>query len=390
MDCEYALHMLAGETIKGRLKPIRLAEMNQQREVGRSAGKGLALYVHIPFCEQVCSFCAFHRTTASPEKIEGYIGPFSKHLDTVLPQVGRGKITSVYFGGGTSGLLTLGQADQLLANVRQNVETNGARITFELHPKNATENHVLGLLALGVSRLSLGVQNLSDQERQGLDRNITSAQQEVQILQNLNQIGVPYNIDLMFGTPNQTQQSLENTLIRVVEEVNPPEITLFQYVNAYGARSRNLINQGVMRRPGLHERHQMYDMARNYLVTCGYNQTGTYGFSREKDAPQRKLMNNGVDFMGLGPRVYSRIGNIFAMNNARVGDFLSGQGKTENYYGLRVPVKAETFIGKTLVFLAERRTNTTTKSKLNTWRSEGITQVYSVMYYLLNQPSLSK
>ncbi len=350
------------------------------------------MYVHIPFCEQICSFCAFHRTVSSSEKIERYMNPLQKHFDSVLPQIGRGEITSIYFGGGTPGLLTLEQAGRVLNSIRNQADTSGARITFELHPKNATEEHVLGLMSLGVSRISIGIQNLTDSERQNLDRTITSSQEEVVILQNLNRIGVPYNIDLMFGTPGQSQKSLDDTLVKITEEVSPPEITLFQYVNAYGAKTRVLINRGLLQRPGIKDRHQMYSMARDHLTTHGYRQTGTYGFSKEKSASQRRLMNNGMDFMGLGPRVYSRVGNVFAINSATVNDFSNLTGTTENYYGLKVPTNLERAVTLFFSVLANRKDfqNGNVLKMFQPWQSEGITQIYGILYYLLNQKNLSR
>lgn len=388
VDFENALHSKAGEMMLSRMRQVQLPEVAAEK---KREGGSLALYVHIPFCTEICSFCAFHRRIGNGKQREEYVGSLVEHINDNLSLFGKNqRVSSIYVGGGTPGLLTPDQAKRVLSRIKDAVDVSGAPITYELHPENITSEYIQSLVGLGVSRFSVGLQNLSNQERQVLGRTLTTGEEDIERLQVLNDQGVEYNLDLMFGTPTQTTPSLKDTLERVVGEVYPPKITLYQYVNAHGSETKKLITQGLLQKPGFQTRRAMYDFARKFLASAGYRQTNTQSFSRDRSAQPRVLLNQGGDFLGLGPKTYSRVGSYIFMNDSRTGDF-QPRGNTTDYYGIKLPIELIKTLDKGFAFFAKQNGKTHHNLPLpdiEILRSEAITQAYGILYYILNQPRM--
>lgn len=385
---EDALHRGVGDIVLNRLTNISIETVAYEK---KSKGDDMNLYVHIPFCTEICSFCAFHRRVGNSRQQESYTTALETHIDDVLAPFGQDqKIPSILVGGGTPGLLSAGQADRIISRVRGAVNARNSQITYELHPENISEEYIKDLEGIGVGRFSVGIQTLSNDERKILGRDLTSAEDDIASLQIMNQLGVTYNVDLMFGTPAQTQRSWLDTLQRINAQVRPPELTIYQYVNAYGSTTRKWIAEGIVSRPDFRTRKAMYSQAVDTLKVSGYRQTSTYSFSRDISTTNRALLNQGSDFFGLGPRTYSRIGRNLFINGARTSDFVTG-GNMADYFGLRVPFPVMTVLDRTFGLFARGSRNTEGKTgTIGSLQSEAVAQVYGILYYITNQPKLSR
>lgn len=387
---EDTLQRGVGELVLNNLTNITIEAVATEK---RSEGRDMNLYVHIPFCTEICSFCAFHRRVGNSQQQGAYTTALETHIDGVLTPFGPDqKISSILVGGGTPGLLSIGQADRIMSKIRRVVDAKNAKITYELHPENISEEYIRGLQEVGVGRFSVGIQTLSDEERRILRRDLTRAEDDIASLQIMNRLGVAYNLDLMFGLPAQTQQSWLDTLKRINTEVKPPEITIYQYVNAYGSETRKWIAEGRISRPDLRTRKVMYSQALESLVASGYRQTSTYSFSRDKSVTGRALLNQGNDFFGLGPRTYSRVGRNLFINDARTSDFRAG-GSMAEYYGLKVPFPVMATLDRAFGLFARGGINAVGKTgpiDFRSLQSEAVSQVYGILYYIMNQPRLSR
>lgn len=385
---EDTLHRKVGELVLDKMIPISIKDVAAEKE---STGGDMDLYVHIPFCTEICSFCAFHRKVGDSKQQEAYTTALQGHIDDVLTPFGEDQVvSSIFVGGGTPGLLTVDQAGRIISKIRGTVDAENALITYELHPENITEEYIRGLQGIGVGRFSVGVQTLADDERKTLGRDLTTAEEDIAKLHIMNQLGVLYNLDLMFGTPAQTPQSWIDTVSRIGTEVAPPEITVYQYVNAYGSATRKWIAEGRISRPDLRTRRGMYSEGSESFAASGYRQTSTYSFSRDQSIRDRALLNHGSDFLGLGPRTYSRVGRNLFINNARTSDYTAGRNMAD-YYGVRVPSPVMTALDRTFGLFArgDRKTDGKTGPIVRGIKSEAVAQVYGVLYYLINQPNLA-
>ncbi|MBI4098033.1 MAG: radical SAM protein [Candidatus Levybacteria bacterium] len=382
---EDTLHRGIGEFALHRMKPISIETVAKEKQ---AKGGDLQLYVHIPFCTEICSFCAFHRQIDNGAKKENYIQGLEEHIESTLALFESSDISSISVGGGTPGLLMPGQVKRVFSAIRQTTSSDNVSITYELHPENITSEYIQSLMELGVTRFSVGIQNMSEEERKVLKRTLTTGDQDIARLQLLNVLGVNYNLDLMFGTPTQTLESWLSTLSRVVEEVNPPEITTYQYVNAYGSETRKSVMQGKLSLPGFSATHRMYDATKVYLKDHGYHQTNVQSFSRTENRP-RQLLGQGSDFLGLGPKTYSKIGRCLFLNKGITSDF-TREKDTQTYYGIALPESLFRLLDKSFGIIANTVNGEGLLSaNLGSWQSEVITQTYAILYYIINHSNLS-
>jgi len=360
-----------------KVQAVPLAKAQASNQTSRSS---IGVYIHIPFCPELCSFCAFHRILDGPERIERYVTSLRRHIEATLIQLEPNcPVRSILFGGGTPSVLSLSQVERLFSQVSSNLVLDNVPITFEMHPSNVSAEYIRGLLDLGVNRFSIGIQSLSPFDRASIGRVLTSSTQDIRTLQVARDLGIRYNVDLIFGSPGQSLQSWTGTVVKLITSIRPPEITIYQYVNAFGARTRISVAKGVLARPGLSSRHAMYRFAKQYLLDCGYEQTGALKFILPGYRSVPQVSFRGRDFIGLGPHTYSRLGSWYLINTSRAQDFIVGnESRTSAYIGLHLPGA----IGR----MAKATFSSSEHSvSYGAWRAEWFTQVYGVLYYILNQ-----
>ncbi|HUC21589.1 MAG TPA: radical SAM protein [Streptosporangiaceae bacterium] len=379
MDVEILLQRTLAGLALARAQPIPLTEV---QALNKRLPSSVAVYIHIPFCPEVCSFCAFHRILGGPERIERYVNSLRQHIHTCLSQVGVNRpVRSLLLGGGTPSVLTPAQVERVLSAVSMDLRLDNVPITFEMHPSNVSVEYIEGLLELGINRFSVGIQSLSPLDRVSMGRSLTSPAQDMHALQVMAGLAIRYNVDLIFGSPGQSLDSWSATLMSLVTNIRPPELTIYQYVNAFGARTRISVARGAVARPGLASRHSMYRFARQYLLSCGYDQAGAMKFilpDYRADPPQ-EFFRDRPDLIGLGPHTYSRLGSWYLINTSRVHDFVDGgESRSSTYIGMRLP-RAFEHLAETTFSGSEHRVS------FSAWRAEWYTQVYGVLYYLLNQ-----
>ena len=169
-----------------------------------------SLYIHIPFCLSRCRYCDFaSHAGLSPELREAYLAALCRELEC-LP---TGELETVYFGGGTPSLLTEGELSRILEAVARRFRVKPhAEISLECNPATASKGKLRGFRTLGVTRLSIGVQSLSDVELSALGR-VHTAADAVETYRAARAAGfASVSLDLMYGLPLQTKESFLKTL----------------------------------------------------------------------------------------------------------------------------------------------------------------------------------
>src|SRR5687767_2024386 len=143
-----------------------LPEVEQAMAQPPRAGSPLGLYLHIPFCRKRCKFCYFKVFTGvNADQIERYVQALCREIELVsdLPVMGSRPFRFVYFGGGTPSFLSPKQLTSLVDRLRANINWDQAEeVTFECEPGTLSDTKVTTLRQMGVTRLSLGVENFSD------------------------------------------------------------------------------------------------------------------------------------------------------------------------------------------------------------------------------------
>jgi oxygen-independent coproporphyrinogen-3 oxidase len=191
----------------------------------------LGLYLHIPFCRKRCKFCYFKVfTDVKADKIERYVSALSKEIELVskLPIMDERPFRFVYFGGGTPSFLAPKQLTALVDRLRENISWDKAEeVTFECEPGTLSETKVKTLRDLGVTRLSLGIENFDDKllEENGrahLSKQVYNSWEWIQAAEFPN-----VNIDLISGMVGETWDNWKENVTKTIE-MSPESVTIYQ------------------------------------------------------------------------------------------------------------------------------------------------------------------
>lgn len=351
-----------------------------KREIDRD-NSPVNLYVHIPFCDKICIFCKFHTFYNDPAKMTPFVNSLVKHINTFSDQLERSTgISSIYFGGGSPSTLSLEQVEILTKAIKPQQRVN--QFTFEMHPKQVNEAYITGLKDLGINRISMGVQNFNLRERALLHRDETTPEQDLTAMGILDRSNIPFNIDLMYGTPEQTLESWIQTLKEATDTIKPTEITTYNYVDIEGTGSYKFNQKGSARRPNLNLKRQMHNETVAYLTALGYRKTSATSFSSDNAINQRGILTQNSDLLfGLGPHTYSKINDQFIINTSTMMDFIQGDRDKFVHLGLdffRVP---PTLFEK--MFSVAIHSRPSRKIDLGWIGPEIISQAYGVLYTIL-------
>ena len=170
------------------------------------------IYVHIPFCRKFCHYCDFYHVISDGDHAS-YIEALLKEADIRKEYLDSDIISSIYLGGGTTSVFSLGELDKILSFLRKNyMFENDCEITIELNPDDISRNYVKGLKQLDINRLSLGIQSWRDEDLKMLNRRHDSKQisEALEIFENEGFDTV--SADLIYGLPGMNVKDLEDNL----------------------------------------------------------------------------------------------------------------------------------------------------------------------------------
>ncbi|EIJ42447.1 putative oxygen-independent coproporphyrinogen III oxidase [Beggiatoa alba B18LD] len=189
----------------------------------------LSLYIHIPYCVRKCPYCDFNShevNDALPE--QAYIDALIADLEQDLPKVWGRTVSSIFFGGGTPSIFSPDAIDRLLMAIRSRIRVlPQAEITLEANPSTVDNARFQGFRQAGINRLSLGVQSFSDTALQALGR-VHDSKIALQAIEAIHQAGFKqFNLDLMFGLPQQTVE-LALTDLNIAINAQPSHLSWYQ------------------------------------------------------------------------------------------------------------------------------------------------------------------
>ncbi|PWW46340.1 oxygen-independent coproporphyrinogen III oxidase [Melaminivora alkalimesophila] len=301
----------------------------QQRRVG-SVGKAmpLSLYVHIPFCQSLCYYCACNKIiTRHPERAEEYLRYLSREIDLHTAHCGVGQhVSQLHLGGGTPTFLTDEGLHELMAMIRRSFTlVPGGEYSIEVDPRTVDAARLAVLAELGFNRLSFGVQDFDPAVQKAVHR-VQPAEQVFSLVQSARDLGFEsVNVDLIYGLPRQTPESFDRTLAQVCE-LRPDRIALYAYAHLperFKAQ-RRIITAEL---PMASAKVSMLARALELFQGDGYVYVGMDHFALPEDSlavakRQGRLHRNfqgystqpDCDLIGLGVSAIGRIGATYSQN----------------------------------------------------------------------------
>lgn len=302
----------------------------RQRAEGAVVGGAppLSIYVHIPFCESLCYYCACNKViTKHHERARPYLENLRREIDLHVAELGRGQaVSQLHLGGGSPTFLSDGELEELMDLLRQSFRlAAGAEIGIEVDPRTATPARLQHLARLGFNRISFGVQDFDPAVQQAVHR-VQPFEMVRDLVAEARRLRFgSINVDLIYGLPRQTPESFARTVAQV-GELRPDRIALYSYAHLpQRFKPQRRIHSADLPLP--EPRIRMLDSAIAGFLAHGYVYIGMDHFALPDDAlavakRQGRLHRNfqgystqpDCDLIGLGVSAIGRVGATYSQN----------------------------------------------------------------------------
>ena len=298
----------------------------QHSATGEEVETPLGLYLHIPFCRKRCKFCYFKVfTDVNAGEIERYVSALTHEIELVSqqPVMGGRPFRFVYFGGGTPSFLSVKQLQSLFDRLHKSISWDQAEeVTFECEPGTLSESKVHALRELGVTRLSLGVENFSDtileeNGRAHLSKEIHKAWEWIVAA------GFPnVNIDLISGMVGETWDNWRENVRRTLE-LSPESVTIYQMelpFNTLISAEMRVLGQETIDPSQIADwptKRAWVDYAFDTMTKAGYMVSSAYTLVKDKARCQfvyRDSLWHGADMFGTGVASFGHVGGVHVQN----------------------------------------------------------------------------
>lgn len=285
-------------------------------------GNGSAIYVHIPFCRSLCTYCGCNsRITCSTSVGRDYVKTLLTEWELYRVRLSRSQqipLSELHLGGGTPTFLSPAELDELISGILKHANQNSeAEFSVESDPRVTEPEHLSTLYRLGFRRLSLGIQDFDPVVQLAVNRVQTEAQVRA-VTEEARALGfTSINYDLIYGLPFQNLQSIEQT-IEAVTRLRPDRIAFYAYAHVPWVKpgQRHFTEKDL---PSGDEKRALYELGRRLLAAEGYCEIGMDHFALESDvlcqASVKKTLHR--NFMGYASR---RVAPLIGLGVSSIGD----------------------------------------------------------------------
>ena len=287
-----------------------------------------ALYLHIPFCQSKCAYCDFDSVAAS--SLDDARAAQACYLDRLTNRVDAfgtagllDGVRTVYIGGGTPSLLGM-RLVELVRSVMQWCAPE--EFTCEANPESFTSSLALQLARAGVTRISLGVQSLQEEELKAVGR-IHSATQALEAICYAKDAGLDVSCDLMCGLPLQTQDSWAKSVAGLIE-AGPCHVSIYPLTVEDGTPLALKVDSGRLVLPDEDEQADEMELARRFLVEAGFAPYEVASYALPGHACRHNIAYwTGIEYLGLGRSAASMLSrDTFRMSSSLFSDLAPRDG----------------------------------------------------------------
>jgi oxygen-independent coproporphyrinogen-3 oxidase len=276
------------------------------------------LYLHIPFCRQICPYCPYNKELFRAAVAERYADAVLREIDHYAAIVGRRPITSFYIGGGTPTTMLDSGLPRILAHIEQAFNMQ-CGIHIESHPNDLSAVNLHTIAALGVGHLSIGVEALQDRHLRRLCRPYTAAEAQAAIARAVGAGFKCVNVDLIFALPDQTPDELR-TEARALLDLGVDQIATYPLFSFPYTKWPELAARHDYRGYTLLQKRHMLHMLEQIFYEAGYERTSVWAFTR---AGVPKYCSVTVPtYLGKGASGASYLHDIFYLNTFNVAEYI--------------------------------------------------------------------
>lgn len=312
---------------------ISLLRKAQNNETNRK----LSLYVHLPYCDSLCTFCGCHKHITKNHAVE------SRYIDAVLKEWTliaknlhpESEIEEIHLGGGTPTFFAPDELVRLITGLKEILPfSNDVELSFEAHPNSTSEEHLEKLNQTGFKRISFGIQDYDPVVQQAIHR-IQPVEQVVSCHEQAQKYGfTSISHDLVFGLPKQSMKGFQNTVKQTLL-LKPDRISLYSYAHVPWVKGTGQRGFDDADLPSPELKRRLYEYAKNSFLEEGYLEIGMDHFALPNDtlavaAARKKLHRNFMGYtttqnellIGLGMSAISDCKLGFAQNEKSVSEYL--------------------------------------------------------------------
>jgi oxygen-independent coproporphyrinogen III oxidase len=306
---------------------FRVEDFNRACAEAEASRTPVSLYMHLPFCESLCLFCACNVVITKDHSVAPpYLTTLKREIEHAGGRVSRSRpVVQFHWGGGTPTYLTPEQMENLFAFTAEKFSfAPDAEIGIEVDPRVTTAEHLEVLRRLGFNRLSMGIQDF-DPEVQRAVKRVQPLEMTAELIAHSRALGFDsINVDLIYGLPYQTADRFSRTVDEVLR-LGPDRIALFSYAHVPWIRKQQGSLAAAL--PEGMEKFRIFCTAIEKFLRAGYQYIGMDHFARPGDElaiaqRQRTLHRNfqgyttkaGADLYGLGVSAISAVGSVYAQN----------------------------------------------------------------------------
>lgn len=307
----------------------------QKEFIASNQQKGISLYIHLPFCESLCTYCGCNKKITTNHGVE------FEYIDAILEEwkIYRGLmsetpvIRELHLGGGTPTFFSPANLEKLLTSIFKTAVIHPEHeFSFEGHPNNTTKEHLEKLYELGFRRVSYGVQD-NDPEVQRIINRIQPFENVSRATETARKIGYKsVNYDLIYGLPRQTITGMVHTIQQVISQ-RPDRVAFYSYAHVpWTSRGQRLFDENDL--PGAGEKLELYRTGKEMFIENGYVDIGMDHFALPADdlykaSLEGRLHRNFMGYttqatnilVGLGVSSISSTGSAFAQNSKILNNY---------------------------------------------------------------------
>jgi oxygen-independent coproporphyrinogen III oxidase len=296
-----------------------------------AAATPLSIYMHIPFCENLCLFCACNVSIQKDKKVAvPYLAALKREIDHVSQRISKKRaVSQFHWGGGTPTYLTPAQLEDLFGHASERFAfAPDAEIGIEIDPRVTNRAHLESLRRLGFNRLSMGIQDFQPKVQETIHR-VQPYELTRDLILAARELGFEsLNVDLIYGLPHQTADSFKATIDKTLT-LRPDRVAMFSYAHVPWLKKQQGSFQAYL--PEGMEKFRIFRTGLQHFLDAGYLYIGMDHFALPGDElaiaqKNRTLHRNfqgyttkaGADLYGMGVSAISSIGEAYAQNRKEV------------------------------------------------------------------------
>lgn len=317
-----------------------------------NTNQGISIYIHLPFCESLCTYCGCNTRITKNHAVEvPYVDALLKEWSMYLARFkDKPRVREIHLGGGTPTFFSPENLQRLLDGIMEGADKSpDFEFSFEAHPANTTREHLQTLYDIGFTRLSLGVQDFNEKVQKAINRYQTVGD-VVAVMRNAKEVGYDsINIDIIYGLPFQTLESIQETVSEICK-LRPERIAYYSYAHVPWLKpgQRGFTDMDL---PTDAYKRSLYELGKELLLNADYVEVGMDHFALREDELYRSLINQTLhrNFMGYTSRKSELLIGLGVSSISDSWDMFAQNVKTlPEYYKLLEENKLPIFKGHIL------------------------------------------